>query len=176
MNRTTLILSVMALTAAGAWAHDNEDHDAQPRLFDASKVEDTAFGREGDPAQATRTIPKKELELKFSHIGGVAAIVLAAFAATAQTQPAPGNDHAAHPMAVTAGPQSEGEVRKIDKGQGKLTLRHGPLATLDMPAMTMVFKAADPKPLDGLKEGDKVRFTAEKIDGALTVTAIQPTK
>ncbi len=71
---------------------------------------------------------------------------------------------------------SEGEVRKIDKGQGKVTLRHGPLTNLDMPGMTMVFKASDPKLLDGLKEGDKVRFTAEKVNGTLAVTAIRVVK
>ena len=42
--------------------------------------------------------------------------------------------------------------------------------------MTMVFKVTDPKMLDALKEGDKVRFTAEKVDGAITVTSIQPAK
>jgi len=45
-----------------------------------------------------------------------------------------------------------------------------------MPAMTMVFKVADPKMLDGLKEGDKVKFTAENVNGALTVTAIEAAK
>lgn len=43
-----------------------------------------------------------------------------------------------------------------------------------MPAMTMVFKAANPRMLDGLKEGDKVRFSAARIDGAITVTAVEP--
>ncbi|MDN3922226.1 copper-binding protein [Roseateles violae] len=42
-----------------------------------------------------------------------------------------------------------------------------------MPAMTMVFKAADPKLLDGLKQGDKVRFRAEAQNGVFTVTAIE---
>ena len=83
---------------------------------------------------------------------------------------------AARAPAAAAVPQSEGEVRKVDKEQGKVTLRHGPLETLGMPAMTMVFKAADPKLLDGLKEGDKVTFTAEKVHGAIAVTAIQPVK
>jgi Cu/Ag efflux protein CusF len=76
--------------------------------------------------------------------------------------------------ADAASPQSDGEVRKIDKEQGKVTLRHGPLRNLDMPATTMVFKTADPRLLEGLKEGDKVRFTAEKVNGAFTVTAIRP--
>jgi Cu(I)/Ag(I) efflux system periplasmic protein CusF len=69
---------------------------------------------------------------------------------------------------------TEGEVRKVDRPQGKLTLRHGPIASLDMPAMTMVFKVADPKLLDGLKPGDKVRFAAERGGGTFTVTAIEP--
>jgi Cu/Ag efflux protein CusF len=76
--------------------------------------------------------------------------------------------------APTPGSMSEGEVRRIDKEQGKLTLRHGPLQNLEMPAMTMVFKAADAKMLDGLKEGDRVRFTAERLNGVITVTAIEP--
>lgn len=43
-----------------------------------------------------------------------------------------------------------------------------------MPGMTMVFKVADPKMLDKLKEGDKVKFAAERVNGAITVTAIEP--
>jgi len=82
----------------------------------------------------------------------------------------------AHAQPDAASPQSEGEVRKIDREQRKLTLRHGPLANLDMPAMTMVFRVADPALLDTLKEGDKVRFTAQKVDGVYTVVAIQPAR
>jgi len=114
--------------------------------------------------------------MKFAHILPIAAMASAALAVNAQTAPAASADHAAHHPAAAAAPQSDGEVRKIDKAQGKVTLRHGPLANLDMPAMTMVFRAADPKLLDGLKEGDKVKFTAEKINGAFTVTVIQIAK
>ena len=75
--------------------------------------------------------------------------------------------------ASTAAAMADGEVRRLDKAQGKLTLRHGPLANLEMPAMTMVFRVADPKMLDALKEGDKVRFAADKVNGVITVTAIE---
>lgn len=112
--------------------------------------------------------------MKFTSIL-LAATLAAASAAEAQTAPAAGADHAAHHPA-TAMPQSDGEVRRIDREQGKVTLRHGPLENLDMPAMTMVFKAADPRLLEGLREGDKVRFTAEKVDGVFTLTAIQAAK
>jgi Cu(I)/Ag(I) efflux system periplasmic protein CusF len=91
----------------------------------------------------------------------------------AQTSP----DHAAHhPDAKPAAPMSEGEIRRIDKSVGKVTIKHGPLQNLDMPAMTMVFRVKDPAMLDQLKEGDQIKFSAERIDGAITVTAIQPGK
>lgn len=76
------------------------------------------------------------------------------------------------PQIAQANASAEGEVRKIDKDAGKITLRHGPIANLDMPAMTMVFRAQDPAMLDRVKEGDKVRFSADKIGGQMTVTKI----
>lgn len=95
-----------------------------------------------------------------------------AFGAHAQAAPASAADHAAHhPTAAVL--TTDGEVRKVDKEQGKVTLKHGPLTNLDMPGMTMVFKVADPKMLDSIKEGDKVRFAADRVNGAIVVTAIE---
>ena len=93
-------------------------------------------------------------------------------------EPTQGADHASHHPAAAAESalESEGEVRKVDLEQGKVTLRHGPLVNLDMPAMTMVFTAADPKLLEGLKQGDKVRFTADRKDGTFIVTGIEAAK
>ena len=91
-----------------------------------------------------------------------------------------GSDHEWHhadPKATAAAtPMSDGEVRKVDKGAGKVTIKHGPLQNLDMPPMTMVFRVKDPAMLDQLKEGDKIKFAADKIDGALTVTEVQASK
>jgi Cu(I)/Ag(I) efflux system periplasmic protein CusF len=70
---------------------------------------------------------------------------------------------------------TEGEVRKIDKAQSKVTLRHGEIKNLDMPAMTMVFRVKEPKLLDSVAVGDKVKFAAEKIDGNYVVTQITKT-
>lgn len=72
-----------------------------------------------------------------------------------------------------AQPQSEGEVKKVDKDAGKITVKHGPLINLDMPPMTMVFKVKDPAMLEQVKAGDKVKFTVEKINGAFTIIALQ---
>jgi Cu(I)/Ag(I) efflux system protein CusF len=68
----------------------------------------------------------------------------------------------------------EGEVRRVDKDARKITLRHGPMPSLDMPAHTMVFQVTDPAMLEQVKPGDKVRFTAEKRGGAFTITQIRP--
>jgi len=69
---------------------------------------------------------------------------------------------------------SEGEVRKVDAAAGKLTLRHGTLANVDMPPMTMVFRVKDPAWLQQVKVGDKVRFVAERVDGNLNIVALEP--
>ena len=69
-----------------------------------------------------------------------------------------------------------GEVRKVDKDASKITIKHGPIQNLDMPAMTMVFKVSDPALLERVAAGDQVKFTAEKSGGALVVTRIESTK
>ena len=73
-------------------------------------------------------------------------------------------------------PMVTGQVTKIDDSAGKLTLNHGPIPNLDMGAMTMVFKAADPAMLKAVKAGDKVKFIADRVNGQLTVTKIEKTK
>ena len=71
---------------------------------------------------------------------------------------------------------SDAEVRKVDRDNKKITLRHGPIKNLDMPPMTMVFLVSDSALLDKVQAGDKVRFAAVNDAGKLTVTQIQPVK
>ncbi|MET3445422.1 copper-binding protein [Ralstonia sp. 1138] len=81
-------------------------------------------------------------------------------------------DAASAPAATTATPMSEGEIKKIDTAAGKLTIKHGPLDNLGMEPMTMVFRVQDPAMLSKVEVGSKVRFIAEKVNGALTVTVL----
>lgn len=83
--------------------------------------------------------------------------------------------HGAHKTAASAS-MTEGEVRKVDKDAGKITLKHGPIKNLDMPPMTMVFQVKDRALLDKVKAGDKVQFTAEQSAGAYVVTGIEAAK
>ena len=71
---------------------------------------------------------------------------------------------------------TDGEIRKVDKDAKKITIRHGPIVNLDMPAMTMVFQVKDPAMLDQVKAGDKIKFAADKAGGAYTITQIEVTK
>ncbi|GER21245.1 MULTISPECIES: copper-binding protein [Variovorax] len=83
-----------------------------------------------------------------------------------KTPAAGGSDPAASEL-------TEGEVRKVDKDNKKLTIKHGPLKNLDMPGMTMVFGVKDDAMLDKVETGAKVRFLAEKVDGKIVVTKIE---
>lgn len=108
-------------------------------------------------------------------------VLLAAVIGAATTLPltvmargaASGADAAAKPA---AGEMTEAEVRKIDKENKKITLKHGAIKNLDMPPMTMVFGVSDLALLDKVKAGDKVRFTASGEGGKYTVTELQPTQ
>lgn len=127
--------------------------------------------------------------LSAKHTSSALAIILAGFAALTSIQPVMASgDHksatghhpatsatsAASGTAMAAGKEmAEAEIRKIDMETKKITLKHGEIKNLDMPPMTMVFQVADDKLLSAAKTGDKVKFTAEKIRGAYTVTAIE---
>ena len=71
---------------------------------------------------------------------------------------------------------TDAEVRKVDKDNKKITLKHGEIKNLDMPPMTMVFVVKDVAMLDKVKIGDKVRFNASNDGGKMTVTEMQAAK
>ena len=67
----------------------------------------------------------------------------------------------------------DGVVRSIDRGNGSVVIKHGPLASLKMPPMTMAFVAKDETLLVNVEEGDNVRFTpAQGRDGTLIVSTL----
>jgi Cu/Ag efflux protein CusF len=78
--------------------------------------------------------------------------------------------------ALAAGDMADGEVRKVDRDAKKITLKHGEIKNLDMPPMTMVFQVKDAAMLEAVKAGDKVRFSADKVGGAYTLTSIEKAK
>lgn len=77
---------------------------------------------------------------------------------------------------AAAGAMTAGSVVKVNTEQQKVTVKHEPIANLDMPAMTMVFRVTDPSMLSAVKPGDSIQFHAEKINGAITITHVQAAK
>lgn len=78
---------------------------------------------------------------------------------------------------LAAGAAISGEVKKIDEGAGKITLKHGPAKSLGMDdPMTMVYRVKDPAMLKQVKVGDKVTFEAEEAASGYTVTRMERAK
>lgn len=82
-------------------------------------------------------------------------------------------EHGKMGMAATSA-VADGEVRKIDKENGKITIRHGEIKHMDMPPMTMVFTAKDKALLDKVQVGQKIQFTVVHEGGKMVVTDMQP--
>ena len=102
-------------------------------------------------------------------------LVLCALALPAAcSQSIPGTQLAQTEAGTAASAMTDGEVRKVDKDVGTITLKHGEIKSLRMSPMTMVFKVEDRAMLDKVKTGDKVRFAADNVGGTLTVTRIEP--
>lgn len=88
-------------------------------------------------------------------------------------------NHMIHAQAKSTAPTaawSEGVVKTIHKQEGQMTISHGPLVNLGMGKMTMTFRVKSPALFEGVKEGSKVRFVAESVNGELTVVALEAVK
>ncbi len=83
------------------------------------------------------------------------------------------DEHGGHEAVQTTASMSQGEVRKIDAARQKITLRHGPIANIGMPPMTMVFDVKDAALLEGVAVGDKVGFVVEQQGSKFVVTELQ---
>jgi Cu/Ag efflux protein CusF len=84
--------------------------------------------------------------------------------------------NSAKPGAAASAALTEGEVRKVDKGAGKVTIKHGPMPKFDMPPMTMAYPVTDKAMLDQLKPGDKIKFDVDGTGGKFTVTRLEKLK
>ena len=51
-----------------------------------------------------------------------------------------------------------GVVKSVDADKGTVSVEHGPVASMNWPAMTMSFKTKDKKSLQALKPGQKIEF------------------
>jgi Cu/Ag efflux protein CusF len=102
------------------------------------------------------------------------AFLLSGYMTWAQTPTVNTSAPSATESATTTSDMADGEVRKVDRENKKITLKHGAIKNLDMPGMTMVFQVKDMAMLDKVKAGDKIRFKAELAGSSIVLTDIAP--
>jgi Cu(I)/Ag(I) efflux system protein CusF len=98
-----------------------------------------------------------------------------AFQAGAQDSHQHGAAKAAAPPAASAA-LIDGEVRRVDKVKGEVTLKHGPMPKFKMAAMTMAYRLKDKTMLDQLKPGDRIKFDADDVGGAFVIKRLERVK
>lgn len=116
-----------------------------------------------------RQLPSLTLSLLF------AAATLAPLPLLAADHAGHGDHHGAAPAQASAQALSDGEVKKVDKAAGKVTISHGPLPN-GMPAMTMAFPVKDAAWLKQLQPGQKIRFAVDDVAGVLTLVRVEAAK
>jgi Cu/Ag efflux protein CusF len=135
--------------------------DAQEKQIDEIKQWQVRMRKPGYEAQPNQSPPGSGPLDKQAQAAPTAAPAAPAQPAKPATAPA------------TDLPTVAGTVEKVDAASGRITIDHGAIPNLNMDAMTMVFRAADAAMLKQVKQGDKVRFSADRVNGQITVTKIQ---
>jgi len=99
-----------------------------------------------------------------------------AFQASAEDSHKHDAQAAAKPAAAAGAALTDGEVRKVDKAAGKVTIKHGHMPKFDMPPMTMAYRVKDKSMLDKLKPGDKIKFDVDGAGSEFTVLHLEKVK
>lgn len=105
---------------------------------------------------------------------GVSSLLLALGAPAFATQHEHEHGHDAQADATAAVDEFvNAEVRAIDRDKAKLMLKHEAIPKFNMNGMTMAFRVADPKLIEALAVGDKVRFIPDRVNGQFVITKIE---
>lgn len=68
------------------------------------------------------------------------------------------------------------EVVRVDTAKQRIVLKHEPIPSIKMPAMTMRFDVAKDVALDSYRSGDRVQFQFKEAGGIVDVTALEKLK
>lgn len=82
------------------------------------------------------------------------------------------NASPAKPGTATDSTLADGVVKKVDRQTGMVSLKHGELKDIGMPAMTMAYRAKDAAMVEQAKAGEKVKFRLENLNGTYTITTL----
>lgn len=105
---------------------------------------------------------------------GFAIITAIAFAQAPAAMAQHGHDHGAKPVQQDQkAHDATGSVTRVDRSKGKATIKHGPVASLNWPGMTMGFDVKDPALFDKLKPGTKVDFSFVESGKGYVITQVK---
>lgn len=71
---------------------------------------------------------------------------------------------------------TQASITKIEPEKVRVTLKHQPIKSIGMEAMTMPFKVEDSVDLATFEVGQKVRFTVAEKNSHLVVDRMEPVK
>jgi Cu/Ag efflux protein CusF len=74
--------------------------------------------------------------------------------------------------ALAAETFTKGTVKKMNTGAGKVTIIHEEIVDLEMPPMTMVFRANE-EIISQLAPGQDVYFLVKRVNGKLTIVDLK---
>ena len=69
--------------------------------------------------------------------------------------------------------EASGTVTKVDREKSRITIKHGAVATLDWPAMTMTFAVKERKLMEKLQQGKEVQFQFAQQGKDYVITGVQ---
>lgn len=69
--------------------------------------------------------------------------------------------------------KASGTVTKVDREKSRVTIKHGAVATLDWPAMTMTFAVKERKLMEKLQQGKEVQFQFAQQGKDYVITGVQ---
>lgn len=124
-----------------------------------------------------KTTMKTTIKATTAFTLAVSTLLLALGAPARATEHEHSHDHGTQGAAADAGAAVDefvnAEIRAIDRDNAKLMLKHEAIRKFNMNGMTMGFRVADPKLIEALAVGDKVRFMPDRVNGQYVITKIE---
>ena len=110
---------------------------------------------------------------RFAALGTTLVLLFAGVPASAESPGMQGMDMKSDKQGSRQVHKGSGTVQKVDPRNGTVTIAHGPVQTMNWPAMTMTFKVQDKTVLDRAKQGEKVEFRFVQSGKDYTITEMK---
>ena len=108
-----------------------------------------------------------------AHHAGAGPVLAQASGHDAHQHGAQGHDATSGKGAAAPEATTDGEILKVDRAGGKVTVRHGNLPEFGMAPMTMMLAVREPALLDGVAAGDRVKLRIARAGKGFVIVGIE---